>query len=81
LENLAPDLGTIAGGELRRLTVTTERDRLPERGDKDFAIRTGAQVAAKFAANVRGQFVVDIGGQLLQYVQAMAFARLMTMGC
>ena len=51
-----------------------ERDGVLEGGDKDFAIRAGSQMPAYFPANVRGEFVVNIGRQLPEQIHAMALA-------
>jgi hypothetical protein len=44
--------------------MSAERDGVLERGDEDFAIRTGSQMSAYLPANVGWEFVVDIGRQL-----------------
>ena len=59
--------------------VATQRHGLAERLDEDFTVGTGTQVAAEFGANVGGQLVVDVGRQLLEDIQATAFAGLVTM--
>jgi len=41
--------------------MSAERDGVLERGDEDFAIRTGSQMSAYLTANVGWEFVVDIG--------------------
>ncbi len=46
--------------------MATERDGLAQRRDKGFTIRAGAQVSTNFIANISGEFVIDIGGQLAQ---------------
>ena len=54
--------------------MSAERDGVLEGGDEDFAIRTGSQMSAYLPANVGGEFVVDIGRQLLEKIHAMALA-------
>jgi ABC-type hemin transport system substrate-binding protein len=54
--------------------MAAERDGMLEGGDEDFAVRAGSQMSAYFSANVGREFVVDIGGQLLEKVYATAFA-------
>ncbi len=44
--------------------MSAERDDVLERGDEDFAIRTGSQMSTYLPANVGWEFVVDIGRQL-----------------
>ena len=44
--------------------MSAERDGVLERGDEDFAIRTGSKMSAYLLANVGRKFVVDIGRQL-----------------
>jgi hypothetical protein len=48
--------------------MSAERDGVLERGDEDFAIRTGSQMSAYLPANVGREFVVDIGRQLLEKI-------------
>jgi hypothetical protein len=52
--------------------MPAERDGLLKGGDEDFAIRTGSQMPAYLPADVRGEFVVDIGRQLTEKIHAMA---------
>jgi hypothetical protein len=54
--------------------MSTECDGLLEGRDKNFAIRTGPQMPAYLPANVGWKFVVDIGRQLPEKIQAPAFA-------
>jgi hypothetical protein len=54
--------------------MTAERDGVLERGDEDFAIRTGSQMSAYLPANIGREFVVDIGGQLPEKIHTMALA-------
>jgi len=54
--------------------MSAECDGVLERGDEDFAIRTGSQMSAYFSANVGWEFVVDIGGQLPEKIYAMTLA-------
>ena len=55
-------------------TMSAERDGVLEGGDEDFAIRAGSQMSAYLPANVGWEFVVDIGRQLPEKIQAMALA-------
>src|SRR3970040_3183751 len=54
--------------------MLAERDGGLERGDEDFAIRTGSQMSAYFPANVEREFIVDIGRQLPEKIHAMALS-------
>lgn len=54
--------------------MAAERHGLTQRCDKDFAIWTGAQVAANLLTNVGGEFVVDIGGQPAKDAEASVFS-------
>lgn len=60
--------------------MTAECDRLPERFDKVLAIGAGAEMAAEFCADIRWEFIIDVGGQLPKNVQATAFPRLVAVG-
>ena len=55
-------------------TMSAERDGVLEGSDKDFAIRAGSQMLAYLPANVGWEFVVDIGRQLPEKIQAMVLA-------
>lgn len=60
--------------------MSAERDGVLERGDEDFAIRTGSQMSAYLTANVRGELVIDIGRQLPEKVHTMTLAVIMPVG-
>lgn len=53
--------------------MAAEGDRVAERRDKYFAVWTGAEVTADLSTDVRGEFVIDIGRELLEQVQATAW--------
>ena len=52
--------------------MSAERHGVLERGDEDFAVRTGSQMSAYFLADIRWEFVVDIGRQLSEQIHAVA---------
>jgi hypothetical protein len=52
--------------------MPAERHGLLEGSDEDFAVRTGSQMPAYLPADVRGEFVIDIGRQLTEKIHAMA---------
>lgn len=47
--------------------------RIAKRGDEHFAVWTGAEMSAKLGANIFGQLIIDVGGQLPKNVQASLF--------
>ena len=47
-----------------------------KRGNEHFTVWTGAEMASKLGADVFGQLVVDIGGQLSKNVETSALTRL-----
>jgi hypothetical protein len=53
--------------------MATERHGLAQRRHEGFTIWTGAQVSANLLANVGGEFIIDIGGQLAKDAQTSAF--------
>ena len=59
--------------------MSAERNGLFEGGDEDFTIWTGAKMSAYLLANVGGEFVVDIGGQLPEKIHTMALAMSMAL--
>jgi hypothetical protein len=54
--------------------MSAQRDGVLEGDDEDFTIRAGSQMSAYLPANVGGEFVVDIGRQLLEKFYAMPLA-------
>src|SRR5262245_6513081 len=80
LEDFLSDHRTFLRGEWRGLMVLRQLHRISERRNKDFAIGTGAQMTAKFGADVGRQLIVDVSGQLPENIQAMSFARLVMRG-
>jgi hypothetical protein len=52
--------------------MSAEGDRVTERFHEHLAVGTGAEMAANLLAHIRSQFIVYIGGQSLQYLQAPA---------
>ena len=59
--------------------MAAQADGVAERGDEHFAVRAGSKMVAEFSADLRGELVVDVGGQSPEDIQATAFARLMVM--
>lgn len=59
--------------------MATERDGLTQGRDEYFTVGTAAQMSANFVANVSCEFIIDIGGQLTENVQASAFPVVMLM--
>ena len=55
-------------------TMSAECDCMLEGGDEDFAIRTSSQMSTYLSANVGWEFIVDIGRQLLEKIDAMPLA-------
>ena len=53
--------------------MLAERHGLAQRCDEGFAVRAGPQMAANLVANVSGEFIIDIGGQLAQDAQTVGF--------
>ena len=54
--------------------MSAECDGMLEGSDEDFAVRAGYQMSAYLPANVRWEFVVDIGRQLPEKILAMTLA-------
>jgi hypothetical protein len=54
--------------------MSTKRDGMLKGGDEHFAIRTSSQMLAYLPANIGGEFVVDIGRQLPEKIQAVVVA-------
>ena len=54
--------------------MSAKRDGVLEGHDEDFTIRAGSQMSAYLPANVGWEFVVDIGRQLLEKIDAMPLA-------
>jgi len=57
--------------------MLAECNGLPEGSDEDFTIWTGSHMSADFPANVRWEFVIDIGRQLPEKLHTMAFSMCM----
>lgn len=71
--------GPVGGRQAWNRTMATERNGLTQGGDEDFTVGTGAQVPADFAANISRKFIIDVGGQLSENVQALALPMVMSM--
>ncbi|MDR4464886.1 MAG: hypothetical protein MRJ66_20090 [Nitrospira sp.] len=71
--------GPIVRRQARARPMATERDGLTQGRDEDFTVGTASQMSANFVANVSCKFIIDIGGQLTENVQASAFPVVMLM--
>jgi hypothetical protein len=74
IEDSAAHVHSVDRRQLGGWTVSTKRDGVLEGGDEDFTIRAGPQMPANLPANVDWEFIVDIGRQLLEKIDAMPLA-------
>jgi hypothetical protein len=60
--------------------MAAEGDGLAERGDEDLAVGAGTQMMPQFLADGGGQLVVDVSGQLPEYVETTTGPMRVAMG-
>lgn len=77
IENGAAHVHPVGRGQLRGRAMSAECDGVLERGNEDFAIRTGPHMLSNLPADVGREFVVDVCGQLPEKINAMASAMVM----
>ena len=60
--------------------IATQLYGIAERRDESLAVGAGANMTAKFGANIGGQLIIDVSRQLPENIQAAAFTMLMVVG-
>ena len=54
--------------------VAAERDGLTQRIQEDLAVRTDSEMRPDLVANVAGQFIIEIGREVLQNLETVSLA-------
>lgn len=73
LQDLAAEGRTFFFGEWRGGPMLTELHGLAQGVEKDFAIRTIAEVGADLPADFAGQFVIQVGRETLENFDTISF--------